>query len=262
VLCYHAVSERWPWSFSVPPARLEEQLSFLLARGYRGRTLTEAAERGVGERILVVTFDDAYVSVLEHAVPVLSRLGIPGTVFTCTDQAGGDRMMALHLEEWGGGPFEDELKTMSWAELRGLIRAGWEVGSHTHTHARLPGLDGASLARELIGSKQECERYLGRPCRALAYPFGAYDARVLEAAAAAGYSVAVTCFPGYLREPPPLECPRVCVSRHHDARRFARKVSLPMRRFRASAVGDAAVRLAYRGRPGDPPRRPLAETSR
>ena len=36
---------------------------------------------------------------------------------------------------------------MSWAELRTLADAGWEIGSHTVTHPHLTQLDDATLAR-------------------------------------------------------------------------------------------------------------------
>ena len=42
MLCYHAVSDRWPADFAVTPAQLEYQLQHLLRRGYRGATFTAA----------------------------------------------------------------------------------------------------------------------------------------------------------------------------------------------------------------------------
>src|SRR5205807_2801894 len=42
VLCYHAVSERWPADLSVTPVSLREQLGSLVARGYRGLTFADA----------------------------------------------------------------------------------------------------------------------------------------------------------------------------------------------------------------------------
>jgi peptidoglycan/xylan/chitin deacetylase (PgdA/CDA1 family) len=257
VLCYHAVSADWPCSYAVRPAQLEEQLRSLLAEGYHATTLAAAVESTSYRKTLVVTFDDAYVSVLEQGLPVLSRLGMPATVFVCTEQASGERVMSNNLDQWGGGPFERELNTMSWPELGQLVAMGWEVGSHTRTHARLTDLDDASLVRELHGSMQECEAELSSPCVSLAYPYGAYDRRVIAHAASGGYRTAVTCFPGYLRNPPALEWPRVCISRHHHLRRFHRKVSRAMRGFRASAAGALATRAGYRLRAGNAPRRPI-----
>ena len=45
VLCYHAISDDWQAGLGVPPTRLEEQLTFLVERGYRGATFTEGERR-------------------------------------------------------------------------------------------------------------------------------------------------------------------------------------------------------------------------
>src|SRR5918996_2643966 len=37
VLCYHAVSDRWPADLAVAPAQRHDQLSYSVARGYRGQ---------------------------------------------------------------------------------------------------------------------------------------------------------------------------------------------------------------------------------
>ena len=42
VLCYHGVSARWPASLTITPEQLEQQLSFLVRRGYRGATFEQA----------------------------------------------------------------------------------------------------------------------------------------------------------------------------------------------------------------------------
>src|SRR5215210_3808504 len=94
ILCYHAVSRTWPADLSVTPEQLERQLGRLVARGYRGATFTEALARPVRGKVLAVTFDDAYRSVLERAFPILSDLRLPATVFVPTDFAGTERPMS------------------------------------------------------------------------------------------------------------------------------------------------------------------------
>ena len=42
VLCYHAVSPRWPADLSVTPEAFERQLQLLVGRGYRGATFHDA----------------------------------------------------------------------------------------------------------------------------------------------------------------------------------------------------------------------------
>jgi peptidoglycan/xylan/chitin deacetylase (PgdA/CDA1 family) len=192
ILCYHAVSEDWPTELAVSPAQLGAQLRFFARRGYRPATLSAALARPPGPKTLVVTFDDAYASVLERALPVMSALDVPATVFAPTSYVAAEGALQWDsMKRWLGTAHEGELRCMSWEDLRALAAVGWEIGSHTSTHPKLPSLAGPELAAELSDSKARCEAELQRPCRALAYPFSAYDRCVMDAARAAGYESAV-----------------------------------------------------------------------
>ena len=192
ILCYHAVSPDWPTEFAVSPAQLGDQLRSLARRGYRPATLSAALERPPGPKTLVVTFDDAYASVLERALPVMAPLGVPATVFAPTAYVADEGALQwASMERWLGTPHADELRCMGWDDLRSLVAAGWEVGSHAHTHPKLTELSDSDLRSELAESKARCEQELQRPCRSLAYPFSAYDRRVMDAIRAAGYESAV-----------------------------------------------------------------------
>ena len=74
ILCYHAVSPSWPAALSVTPDALESQMTKLARAGYRGVRFSDAL--GLGEqlegRVVSVTFDDNYRSVLEFAKPILT----------------------------------------------------------------------------------------------------------------------------------------------------------------------------------------------
>jgi peptidoglycan/xylan/chitin deacetylase (PgdA/CDA1 family) len=242
VLCYHAVSESWPADFAVTPSRLEQQLRHLLDRGYRGTTFTAAVANPGSGRTVAVTFDDAFRSVLTHGFPVLERLGLPATIFAPTAFMDGDRPLAWPgIGEWGGSSYEAELMPLSWEQLGDIADAGWEVGSHTRTHPRLTTLDDEELARELGGSRDDCERELGSRCTAVAYPFGDVDERVVTAAARHGYQ-AGAALTVRSRRAHPLAWPRFGVSREDSLARFRRQTSPLVRRFRASPVGPAADR--------------------
>lgn len=188
VLCYHAVSADWPAQLAVTPERFEQQLRLLVRRGYRGATFAQALS---AKKVVAVTFDDGMRSVLDRAAPVLRALGLPATVFVPTDLVGGDGPMSWPgVERWVAGPYVRELVPLGWDELRQLRDEGWEIASHTRTHARLIRLDDAELREELEGSRSRLEEELGEPCRTLAYPYGEADERVIEAARAAGYEAA------------------------------------------------------------------------
>jgi peptidoglycan/xylan/chitin deacetylase (PgdA/CDA1 family) len=240
VLCYHAVSEAWPSPAAIAPDRLRAQLRFLLRRGYRPLTLSAALAEGAPRKAMAVTFDDAYVSILEAGLPVLDELGVPATVFVPTDAAAdAGQMTWSELRQWVGTEHEHELRCMSWEQLRALSGRGWEVGSHTCSHPHLTEISGEEAAAELSASRAACEDALQRPCASLAYPFGSYDRGVIDLVAAAGYEAAVTLderIAAPLRGRGRLEVPREAIYRSTGWPIFAAKTSRAVRGVRVSRV--------------------------
>jgi peptidoglycan/xylan/chitin deacetylase (PgdA/CDA1 family) len=242
ILCYHAVSRSWPAALSVTPDSLERQLEELVRRGYRSGRLTEAVAGEVGPRTAVITFDDGYRSVLELAKPILDRYGFQGTLYVPAAWPDDSRPMRWPgIDRWLGTPHEEEMRSLTWSELRMLYSEGWEIGSHTLTHARLPTVDDAALARELADSKTRIEGELAGACTSLAYPYGSVDARVIDATRAAGYAAAAT-IPRVLGPSEPLSWPRVPIFHADDPSRFRMKISPTVRRLRRSPLGVAVDR--------------------
>jgi len=90
--------------------------------------------------------------------------------------------------------FADRL-LMTWDHVRALRRAGMDVESHTRTHRILQTLSASELSFELEGSRQDLERELGEPPRALAYPIGkplAASSPIRAALVRAGYRIGLT----------------------------------------------------------------------
>jgi peptidoglycan/xylan/chitin deacetylase (PgdA/CDA1 family) len=251
ILCYHAISDGWPTELAVSPNRLAQQARFFIRRGYCPTTLSEALSRPT-RRDLVITFDDAFASVAELALPVLSALGVPATAFVPTAYVDdGEALEWSSLGRWRGTPFEGELRCMSWGQLRGLAGAGWEIGSHTHRHLDLTMLSDEQVEDELSTSRRLCEEHVQRPCVSFAYPFGAHDPRVMDAVARAGYEAAgildneLAIPPGSLprrgRELEPMRLLREGVYRRDGWLRLLAKTSAWGRRMR----GAAPVRAAF-----------------
>lgn len=252
VLCYHAVSPTWTASFSVTPDMLERQLSRLARAGWKGATFTDAVLQPTAARTLAVTFDDGFASVLEVAEPILTSLGLPGTVFAPTGFM--SRRQELHwegIEAWLGTPHEQELRCMSWDDLGQLADRGWEIGSHTHKHPHLPTLTDEQLRDELRGSFEQCSSHLGRPCRSIAYPYGDVDTRVAAVTREVGYQTGA-CLSHSLVPLGPHLWPRVGIWHHDSEPRFRLKVSPLTRSARASRLGPGlgrALRWWTRGHP-------------
>ena len=127
----------------------------------------------------MITFDDGYRDVFFKASPVLARARLPG-----------DRVRRL------GPHLERRLQLPTWGQLRALERRGIEIGSHTVAHRDMTSLSSSRLLADLTSSRKALERKLGHRVPWLAYPFGAYDARVERFARRAGYLLAVTTQPG------------------------------------------------------------------
>ncbi|WP_223806089.1 MULTISPECIES: polysaccharide deacetylase family protein [unclassified Marichromatium] len=197
VLMYHRVD--LPGSrFCVPPARFAAQLRALARAGFRAVTLEHFTAWLAGETRLepgdfLLTFDDGYRDLHHHVLPVLRELDWPGVVFLVSDRIGGESRWATDDEARPVYPLLD-------AAMIATLRAhGVSFQSHSRTHPRLTALDATALADELAGSRVRLEALLDEPVEALAYPFGAVDERVAEAARDAGYRLAFSTRSGFNR---------------------------------------------------------------
>jgi peptidoglycan/xylan/chitin deacetylase (PgdA/CDA1 family) len=114
---------------------------------------------------------------------------------------------------------------MTWDELRGLVRTGHVVGSHTLTHPNMAHIAESDVRTELSGSKQKLERELATPIVHFAYPCPALQphwlARTVSASREAGYQTAVTTSKGLVRKhDDPLSLRRVRPTKTVDGLRW------------------------------------------
>jgi peptidoglycan/xylan/chitin deacetylase (PgdA/CDA1 family) len=227
VLMYHYLAENpgraklaklW-----VRPSRFRRQMAWLARSGFRTVTLIDLAEarqlgRPLPERPVVVSFDDAHADSILQAADIMDEFGLKGVVFVPTRQAG-------RTNQWDRDKGEVEIKIMDWGQLQALRSRGWDIGSHTRTHAELTGVDDQTLMDELAGSKNDIEQRLGCPAVGLAYPYGAADQRVQSAARQAGYRLAFTTRPGFNQaDDDSMALKRIIVKRKDDLLDFALKM--------------------------------------
>lgn len=191
-LCYHRIEVPPPGyehdSNYVTPALFRAHVQLLAALGCTGVTVTDVARWQRGEialppRPVAITFDDAYSSVVEYAIPVLEARGWTSTIFVVSSQLGG-------TNAWDSGAPPATL--LDRAALCSLAATGHEIGSHSRHHVRIKGLDPADAAPELAGSRQDLEQELGHPVTGFAFPYGSHDRAALSLVEAAGYTSACT----------------------------------------------------------------------
>jgi len=171
----------------VAPGEFAAQMGALKSAGWNAVTLDQleahwarGAALGPGKPI-VLTFDNGYDSQYTRALPVLRRLGWVGVE--------NIQLTGLPPSQGGLGP----------AQIRGLLDAGWELDTQGLSHADLPALDAQQLQREVAGARTVLQRRYGVPVNWFCYPSGHYDATVIAAVKAAGYTGSTTVVPGWAR---------------------------------------------------------------
>jgi peptidoglycan/xylan/chitin deacetylase (PgdA/CDA1 family) len=125
---------------------------------------------------VVITFDDGFRSVYEHALPILRGFGFPATIFLVTDYCEKNNT-------WPSQPRGiKQQPLLRWSEIKEMSQSGLSFGSHSRTHPDLRALPITLVEEELVSSKKTIEDATDRPADTLAYPYGTYDAAVLHLA--------------------------------------------------------------------------------
>jgi peptidoglycan/xylan/chitin deacetylase (PgdA/CDA1 family) len=79
---------------------------------------------------------------------------------------------------------------LDWDQVRTMAAAGIEIGSHSCSHRILTRIPADRADDELIRSKADIERHIGRTVKHFAFPNNDASDALLEAAASAGYQTA------------------------------------------------------------------------
>lgn len=169
ILLYHHVSDQTPASTSVTPTQFEHHLDYLAEHDYQVwplERLLQAVLRGtetVPERVVSITFDDAYESVFTTARPRLAGRDWPYTVFVNTDAV-----------DAGYSPY------MGWDQLKILAAEGVAIENHSATHGHLSRPAGnesrdawrSRVATDIARARSRITDEIGRAPSLFAYPYG------------------------------------------------------------------------------------------
>lgn len=167
-------------------------------------------------RFFHLSFDDGFRNIVSNAIPTLETEGVPAIIFVPTDFVGANWKQARDYAV-GVAKYRAPVEIANWDDLRTIAEKGFEVGSHTCTHARLSQLSGKNkqLQNEISGSKKQIEDQLSTPCKFIAYPFGKpgdYDQVTLETTREAGYEGGFGIHRGSII---PGETDPMLIPRHH-----------------------------------------------
>jgi peptidoglycan/xylan/chitin deacetylase (PgdA/CDA1 family) len=119
---------------------------------------------------VIITFDDGPEDVYATAYPIMKAYGFFGTIFIV-------------------GDYLDAAGFLSVNEIKELHKAGWEVGSHSMSHANL--YQAPSLSEEILKSRKYLSERTGLAISSFAYPFGVYNEFLAKKVVSYGYQAAV-----------------------------------------------------------------------
>ena len=183
ILQYHHVDSRTPPSTSLDSETFRTHMHYLRDNGFAVLRLEEVVDAlrtgaSLPDRSAVITFDDAYVSVYDTALPILAELDFPFTVFVTAGLVGSNNRLYA-----------------TWEQLRMLGDAGATLANHTMTHPylleRLPGEAAASWLERVRHEIEDAEALIaaetGHNFRLLAYPYGEYNPEIQQLVETLGY---------------------------------------------------------------------------
>ncbi|MGD9289061.1 MAG: polysaccharide deacetylase family protein [Desulfobacterales bacterium] len=187
ILCYHRFGKTCRSNLCISERIFAKQLEYLKNNGYHTIQLRDLIkflnyETAIPSKSVIITLDDGYRSIYEFAYPLLKRYGYTATLFIYTDF------------------IEASSNALTWNQLRKLKAAGFEIGSHSLSHAdltkKLPFENDQTfrnrITNELIQSKKIIDRELNQDTQFFAYPYGNYNQQVLDLFPKAGYKLGLT----------------------------------------------------------------------
>ncbi|HEY8190658.1 MAG TPA: polysaccharide deacetylase family protein, partial [Micavibrio sp.] len=163
ILAYQRVGEDIYPATSISKEQFTENIQELLDGDYHIASLDEIvnaikADEKLPDRTVAITFDGAYRSILDNAVPLLLSHNLPFTVFFSSDQADGNTP-----------------QYMDWNDVRRLNKyPGVTLGLHSAGYSRLTDSPPGEIRRQVNKALTRYRQELKGDPAFFAYPFGEY----------------------------------------------------------------------------------------
>jgi len=225
VLMYHSVREDYKYDHCINKEVFYSHLNMLEKSGFNVITLDTFIDfmegRGqIPDNAVLITFDDGYEDFYKLAYPVLKDKDLSATMFMITSTIG---------DKSGWNPKIDQ------AQMKEMVEHNIYFQSHSHdAHKYIQGSNGKEDAflvtraynndnypetfeeyydrvyQDLAKSKKVLDEILEQDTKALAVPYGRFNATVKEIAAAAGFNYNFTIKPGAVtKDTDKLSLPRI-----------------------------------------------------
>ena len=189
ILYYHYIRYIQPtaqdllsFDLSISPTMFAQQMALLHVEGAHPITLATLMDALAGKRALpsqpvVLTFDDGYADFATAVEPVMAHYGFVATDYVVSG-------------------FVNRPRYMTAAQVLAMEADGMVIGSHTVHHVDLAAMPPAAARAEIDDGKSALEKLLGHPVLDFAYPYGGFNAAVVQLIQQAGFREATTTLAG------------------------------------------------------------------
>ena len=201
VLMYHDIKIKARDKFDVLIEDFCAQLDWLKENNYKTLSMEEFVsyvknQKKFPEKSILITFDDGYSGIFNHAVAELKKHEMEATFFIHTNLIGVFDTRYAHITE-------KQLAALAKDKL-------FSIESHSLSHSKLLDMGDETLEDELEDSKEFLEKITGKKVLAFAYPYGEYNEEIINEVKEAGYEVAFAVDNGPLcNQPARFSIPRI-----------------------------------------------------
>jgi peptidoglycan/xylan/chitin deacetylase (PgdA/CDA1 family) len=182
ILTYHEVTEnkesKHP-SISLHVRDFEKQICWLSRLGYKSLSMNRfvsCLERGEKpeRKSVVISFDDGYAGVYQNAIPILKKYSFTGIFFIIEKALRGEKRAT-------------SFDYFTVSQAKDILKSGFELGSHSLSHADLSALSSQEQMTEIKESRKRLEEELSFPVEHFCYPLGRFNQETIECVKKAGY---------------------------------------------------------------------------
>ena len=163
-----------------------------------------------------LSFDDGFRNNFTNALPILKLQKVPAIFFVPSSLIEANYEDARYYCR-NTTQYNAVIEMLKWNDLHEILSYGYEIGSHTKTHARFSdiSINKSKMEDEILGSKKELEHNLNYECKYISYPFGRLadaDNESLKFAKEAGYKACFGAHRGTVRSE---SSGKFSIPRHH-----------------------------------------------